>query len=315
MVGAYPIYPVKFDPTAQRQVGGTETMGTKQKWWLVNRVNGRLVLLKLARPNTGEDWSEKVAFELAKHLHIPCPRVELAQWEQRWGVLCWDFLVRHHSRNPGTSAQNLIHGNELLLSRDPTYPVKERYRVSGHTISAVYDVLRHVEHVGHDNILDDKRGDGFDMFVGYLMLDALIGNTDRHHENWGVITRRGQPRVLAPTYDHASSLGRELSDARRQGRLGNSGQGTVESYALKTTAAFWSEAEDKRLTAREALLTAGRVRPKALVAWQRRLAALPTETIQDIVDRVPEVRLTSVGKLFALELLRYNLQAILELVP
>ena len=77
--------------------------------------------------------------------------------------------------------------------------------------------------MSHQNIFDDERGDGFDMFVGYLMLDALIGNTDRHHENWGIMTGRGRPQVLAPTYDHASSLGRELSDQKRQARMGNSG--------------------------------------------------------------------------------------------
>ena len=199
-------------------------MGTKEKWWLVNRSTGRMVLLKLARPNTGEDWSEKVAFELAKRLGLPCPRVELAESEGRCGVLCWDFLARRHPGNAGSSSQSLIHGNELLFRRDPTYPLRDRYRVSSHTISAVYDVLRNVGHSSHQNMFDDDRGDGFDMFVGYLMFDALIGNTDRHHENWGVTTGHGQPQALAPTYDHASSMGRELSDAKREARLGNAGQ-------------------------------------------------------------------------------------------
>ena len=47
------------------------------------------------------------------------------------------------------------------------------------------------------------------------MLDALIGNTDRHHENWGILVRRGRGVLLgevAPSFDHASSLGRELRD-------------------------------------------------------------------------------------------------------
>jgi hypothetical protein len=29
-----------------------------------------------------------------------------------------------------------------------------------------------------------------DAFVGYLVFDALIGNTDRHHENWGITDGR-----------------------------------------------------------------------------------------------------------------------------
>lgn len=47
------------------------------------------------------------------------------------------------------------------------------------------------------------------------MLDAVIGNTDRHHENWGILRKRVGDRwqgMVAPTFDHASSLGRELRD-------------------------------------------------------------------------------------------------------
>lgn len=29
-----------------------------------------------------------------------------------------------------------------------------------------------------------------DLFIGYILLDALIGNGDRHHENWGFVTSR-----------------------------------------------------------------------------------------------------------------------------
>lgn len=224
-------------------------MGTKQKWWLAHRSSGRMVLLKLARPNTGEDWSEKVAFEIAKCLGIPCPRVELATLEQCWAVLCWDFIGRRHFiGTPEPTLRSLIHGNELLLERDPDYPVNERYRVSAHTVASVLEVLQATDHAGRANVLDGERGDGFDMFVGYLLLDALIGNTDRHHENWGIITSPGRRKQLAPSYDHASSLGRELTDAKRSARLGSSGRGTVGGYAAKTSSAFWSETDGRCFT-------------------------------------------------------------------
>ena len=62
-----------------------------------------------------------------------------------------------------------------------------------------------------------------DVFVGYLLLDALIANTDRHHANWAILLRPSQGGMrqagLAPTFDHASSMGRELTDARRQEKL------------------------------------------------------------------------------------------------
>jgi len=54
-------------------------------------------------------------------------------------------------------------------------------------------------------------------FGGYLVFDALIGNTDRHHENWALLKREAGPtdHRLAPSFDHASSLGREMRDERR----------------------------------------------------------------------------------------------------
>jgi hypothetical protein len=47
---------------------------------------------------------------------------------------------------------------------------------------------------------------------------TLIGNTDRHHENWGILIelQRNHWRVnVAPSFDHASSLGRELRVERQ----------------------------------------------------------------------------------------------------
>lgn len=49
-----------------------------------------------------------------------------------------------------------------------------------------------------------------------LTFDALIGNTDRHTENWGFLVRRGtgeEPAVsLCPAYDNGTSLGYECPE-------------------------------------------------------------------------------------------------------
>ena len=122
---------------------------------------------------------------------------------------------------PGACAQSflpddsaLVHGNELLQEVDQTYPVTELRGVSKHTVDAVFKQLFSVDPpVGSPSTLSAA-----DCFVGYLLLDALIGNGDRHHENWAVI-HDAATRRLAPSYDHASSLGRELLDDARAIRL------------------------------------------------------------------------------------------------
>ena len=56
-----------------------------------------------------------------------------------------------------------------------------------------------------------------------VAFDALIGNTDRHTENWGVlVARQRSPErqrpvtayAMAPAFDNATSLGYEISDER-----------------------------------------------------------------------------------------------------
>ncbi len=44
-----------------------------------------------------------------------------------------------------------------------------------------------------------------------LVFDALIGNTDRHQDNWGVLWRAGVPR-FAPAFDNGTSLLHEIQE-------------------------------------------------------------------------------------------------------
>ncbi|CAV18314.1 Conserved hypothetical protein [Vibrio atlanticus] len=41
------------------------------------------------------------------------------------------------------------------------------------------------------------------------LFDALIGNTDRHQENWGVVYEQGKTARLSPLFDNGTSLGHE----------------------------------------------------------------------------------------------------------
>ncbi|NEP46454.1 MAG: hypothetical protein F6K35_47560 [Okeania sp. SIO2H7] len=82
-------------------------------------------------------------------------------------------------------------------------------------------------------------------FVGYLLLDAWIGNTDRHHENWGFIVNKTVN--LAPTFDHASSLGRELQDNKRWEKLNNK---TVNSYAAKSRSGIYARRQKSHVDPR-----------------------------------------------------------------
>ena len=93
----------------------------------------------------------------------------------------------------------------------------------------------------------------------YLVLDALIGNTDRHHENWGMLRKRRGERwtgFIAPSFDHASSLGRELLDVRRDRLLE---ENRVNKYAERGRGAvYWAEEERCAPSPLELVRTPGR---------------------------------------------------------
>ncbi|WP_172435571.1 HipA domain-containing protein, partial [Escherichia coli] len=93
----------------------------------------------------------------------------------------------------------------------PNYP-QDCKDLSQHTIDNISKAMGNTSlNLPIDWTPPEKISQVIETFVGYLLLDAWIGNTDRHHENWAFISL-GEKIYLAPTYDHASSMGRELSD-------------------------------------------------------------------------------------------------------
>ena len=151
-----------------------------------------------------------------------------------------------------------------------------------------------------------------DVFVGYLLLDAWIGNGDRHHENWGLISKKMIPAAtetiyLAPTYDHASSLGRELSDESKQKR-------SVEAYANKCSSAFYRSFEDtKSLKTFDVFTHVARIYPKAANIWLERLNSITSANILEIFTRIPSKRISPIAIDFAQKILEYNQRRLLNL--
>ena len=96
-------YPVIDIPP--RWVIGDETLGSKLKFWF--RFEGHEWLFKEARGNTGEDWAEKLAAEIACGANIPAARVEPAVYQGRRGCASRSFVAR-------SSGVNLVHGNEIV---------------------------------------------------------------------------------------------------------------------------------------------------------------------------------------------------------
>ncbi len=280
-----------------------EAMGTKFKFWFQHPELGNC-LFKQARSNTGEDWAEKIAAELAQLLGLPHATYELATWQGQAGIVSPSFL-------PDSTA--LIHGNDILAGLASTYPRTQGYRLSQHTLSLVLEALRQPGlQLPLNWIPPAGITEAIPTFVGYLLLDAWIGNGDRHHENWGFVVRlpEGIPH-LAPSYDHASCLGRELLDAKRQERLQNQ---TVQQYAEKSRSAFYQQESDKRsILTFDVFTTITHTYPQSAVIWLNQLAQIPLEEVKALLNRIPTSRISPSALEFGYQMLEINRSRLLRL--
>jgi hypothetical protein len=236
-----------------------EVLGTKPKFWYEDE-QGRKTLYKEGRPNSGEHWAEKICCEICRLLGLPHADYDLAQWRGRKGVVTPSFVAE---------GARLVLGNEVLARSIPGYEGVPRFKARQHTVRVVMAVL------GDPRI---KLPTGFaglpgvttpaDAFVGYIMLDALVGNQDRHHENWGLVVIPTRQIILAPTFDHASSLGRNERDEERVRRLTTRDRGSsIERYVERARSAFYlSPASTQALSTLAAFHEAARIRPSGAAA-------------------------------------------------
>lgn len=284
-----------------RDADAMEQLGTKKKFWL-GPTGPRRTLFKAEERGHGEDWSEKVACELAELLGMPHVSYDLAYDEalDLPGVVTENFLAEDEA---------LVHGNQMLLALDPTYPAADnRFTVTQHTIEAIHRVVRLLAPpVGSPDFGGGQDATG--AFAGYLLLDAWTANQDRHHENWGAILRQKMLR-LAPTYDHASCLARNLKDDRRQGLLDNH---RVPNFARHAKSAVQARGgETTCLTTVAAFRAWSRLAPVGAEYWVARLREVTDEAADNILSAVPPDRMTDLCRTFTLQLLRENRRRLLD---
>lgn len=156
--------------------------------------------------------------------------------------------------------------------------------------------------------------DGFDVFVGYLLLDALIANQDRHEQNWAVLTPQltDQPERLAPSYDHASSLGFNLLDDKRERYL-NETTGVAGWAENGRAGRFENEGKPPTLVD-FAIGALQRCKPEAQRYWRGQVAGLDVSGVHQtlVINALPEM--SDAACRFADALLTYNEERIRDAI-
>lgn len=141
-------------------------------------------------------WSEVVAYEVGKLTGVEVPPAFLATGPGNGSP---GVLIEYFYGYVGDPDLRLVHGIERLQARGFNTDLRRG------SFTDILDVCRshRVPHAGA-------------WWAQTLAFDALIGNTDRHSENWGFLVERGpdgRPLLtMAPAFDNGTSLGFIIGD-------------------------------------------------------------------------------------------------------
>ena len=307
-----------------------EPRGSRTKFWIRFVEEAGRWLLKFPRPNTGEHWAEKVASEISHLIGVDCARVELARYygpavaghedggrgdyqeflpEGELATICKSFLPEEHD---DAWAAGVFHGWEILQFEVPGYDTGLVRGQRDHNVRNIGRVVHELMTDGQGNPSPGQER-MLEQLASYALLDGLIGNTDRHHENWMVAyVPEGNDTVLRsmPSFDHASSLGRELTDERRREYLESDG---MLAYLRRGRGGVYVNSRRERAPSPLALA-------ELLCRWQpdctrgtlARIEDLTEVQIRTAIGRVPPEFMSDLAKKFAVQVVTTTRQTLLR---
>lgn len=274
----------------------SEPLGTKEKYW----TKDKKLLFKIGRENTLENCSEKIACEIAKLIGIPTAEYELAKYRngvEKFGVVSENFL---------NEKQTLMLINEVLTIATKDYQKQKRYKQKEYTLHKALEIVTALQRIF-------RVRDMLYNFVGYLIFDCLIGNQDRHHENWGFII--GNKSIqLAPSFDHASGVASKVSDKEAKERLNTNDQNrSVEAFCKRAKTPFYNEQGEvlKTLEVVSELCKKPQTKQYSL-QWIQKISQLTQADYQGILDKIPQGFITQSQKYFIKEMLAVNTRLLQE---
>ena len=153
----------------------------------------------------------------------------------------------------------------------------------------------------HRHPLLNNNPEFIEKFLEMLVVDTLIGNPDRHSDNWGFIERNGEIK-FAPIYDCGSALSPLLSDDRLKFLLQS--ESNFKNHEYNISLAFTCNGE------RISCPSFYRNPPSLLQEALRRIVPkIDFVKIQDIIDNTEYI--SNIRKSYLLKSLRYRFDYIL----
>jgi hypothetical protein len=185
-----------------------------------------------------QHWNELIAHRLGTCIGIEVPPTHAAynSLTREAGALSESFL-----RPRPSVKETLLSGREVLKLLEGKSKDKRVQRL--HNFGAISSWITFLERNRLTNV------DWREHWSKAFLLDSLLGNTDRHPDNWGAIAVEGPfGRTLrpAPSYDNGTSMGYEFPEDRLPELVDPS---WLMKYVYRGThQMFWRETDAKRLS-------------------------------------------------------------------
>lgn len=215
--------------------GFHEGSGRSEKIWLKHSSTSQIGLFKFKKDaDTKDHVSEKLASQLASLLEIPSAHVEIGIYKGREGSM--SFLINRAN-------EDLIEGIWLINELYPNYSSERMFDDSINEYYSLEMLINSVEKYGLKKEL-----------LEMVIFDYLIGNSDRHQNNWAIISKGEREYGFSPLYDNSSSLCCYVPESEICDLLGNDKKRWNALVRTKSTSIIRLDKKNKKRPQHEELL-------------------------------------------------------------
>ncbi|MFC1546442.1 HipA domain-containing protein [bacterium] len=147
-------------------------------------------------------WVEIIAYYFGQLIDVDVPKtfISIDQKNENGALSEW-FYRNDNSAKKAFSSSNInyvdkyISGYQFMNAKIRGYDLEKGEQ---HNLYTLFEIMT-----------EEKVGNWLELWIKYFVFDALIGNTDRHQDNWGILNRK-KGKYLSPAFDNGTSMGYEI---------------------------------------------------------------------------------------------------------
>jgi hypothetical protein len=232
-------------------------------------------------------WAEIIAYRIGKLMKFSVPP-SFAAYDSVQGIA--GSLTEWFYSYDNTNNQRYIAGGDWMSHITQGF---DRDKGTMHNYDSIRVLCKALSRSDAGKLTTDWK----EYWANCFLFDSLIGNTDRHQENWGTIvtTRDEQTPVsvsFAPYFDNGTSLGHEI-DQQRRDRMG-SDDAHMGRYVNRGRHHMKSKADGKKVP-HMSFIDDIQLNDKAILASLLEKLAFSNEEVNEILE--PMTNITTIHPL------------------